>query len=163
MKDAIEAIWCHWTIVEPMGLWVPYWSSKKERWKYSFLCGPLETDMKGLLPTTTHSWHTRSSKWRQLVFFTWFIKSGYWQVGMHPNNRETTAFTAWSGLWQFYSRSTGISMRRLLPGYSYDERLQLWYQWTSWVVCSWQKLVSSLYIVQSQRCTLSPVYQHDVI
>jgi len=36
---------------------------------------------------------------------TWFssldLKSGYWQVGVHPEDREKTAFTTGRGLWQF--------------------------------------------------------------
>ncbi|GFS58268.1 retrovirus-related Pol polyprotein from transposon 17.6 [Trichonephila clavipes] len=36
---------------------------------------------------------------------TWFstldLKSGYWQVELHPNNKEITSFTTGQGLWQF--------------------------------------------------------------
>ena len=43
---------------------------------------------------------------------TWFssleLKSGYWQVGVHPEDREKTAFTAGRGLWQFRVMPFGL-------------------------------------------------------
>ena len=46
-------------------------------------------------------------------------------------------------------------MEMLLPGWSYDERLQAWYQCTSLVVLSSLKFVPSAYVVHSQSCTPS--------
>ena len=49
---------------------------------------------------------------RALSGATWFssldLKSGYWQVGMHPEDREKTAFTTGKGLWQFTVMPFGL-------------------------------------------------------
>jgi hypothetical protein len=35
------------------------------------------------------------------LFFTLDLKSGYWQVAFHPNNKEKMAFSTGQGLWNF--------------------------------------------------------------
>ena len=42
-----------------------------------------------------------------MVFITRF-ESGYWQVGVHPEDREKTAFTTGRGLWQFRVMPFGL-------------------------------------------------------
>ena len=44
------------------------------------------------------------SRW----FSTLDLKSGYWQVEVHPNDREKTAFSVGSGLWQFTVMPFGL-------------------------------------------------------
>ena len=42
---------------------------------------------------------------------TWFsldLKSGYWQVEVHPSNRDKTAFSTRKGLWQFRVMPFGL-------------------------------------------------------
>ena len=47
-----------------------------------------------------------------LAVAKWFssldLKSGYWQVELHPDDKEKTAFTAGRGLWQFTVNPFGL-------------------------------------------------------
>ena len=54
--------------------------------------------------------------------------------------------------------SKWISIEMLQCGCSNNERLQAWYQCTSWVVRSGQKFVPRPYVVHSQNCTLFQEY-----
>uniref|UniRef100_A0A2C9LQU1 Reverse transcriptase domain-containing protein n=1 Tax=Biomphalaria glabrata TaxID=6526 RepID=A0A2C9LQU1_BIOGL len=42
------------------------------------------------------------------IFSTLDLKSGYWQVGLHPEDRDKTAFSAGNGLWQFTVMPFGL-------------------------------------------------------
>ncbi|GFY22526.1 retrovirus-related Pol polyprotein from transposon 17.6 [Trichonephila clavipes] len=57
------------------------------------------------LPRIDDTLDTLSShKW----FSTLDLKSGYWQVEIHPEDREKTAFTSGQGLWQFKVMPFGL-------------------------------------------------------
>ncbi|GFY29442.1 retrovirus-related Pol polyprotein from transposon 412 [Trichonephila clavipes] len=49
------------------------------------------------IPLSGHKW-----------FSTLDLKSGYWQVEIHPEDREKTAFTSGQGLWQFKVMPFGL-------------------------------------------------------
>jgi hypothetical protein len=40
-------------------------------------------------------------------FFILDLKSGYWQVGLHPEDKEKTAFSTGHGLWHFAVMPSG--------------------------------------------------------
>jgi hypothetical protein len=65
------------------------------------------------------------TKW----FSTLDLKSGYWQVDVHPDDNEKTAFSSGQGLWQFPVLSFGLRnapatfellMETVLRGLTYD-------------------------------------------
>jgi hypothetical protein len=50
------------------------------------------------------------AKW----FSTLDLKSGYWQVDVHPDDREETAFSAGQGLWPFGLCNVPATLERLM-------------------------------------------------
>ena len=65
------------------------------------------------------------AKW----FSTLDLASGYWQMGVHPDDREKTAFTCQSGLFQFKVLPFGLTnapssfkrlMEKVLAGLQFD-------------------------------------------
>jgi hypothetical protein len=60
------------------------------------------------------------------------VKSGYWQVDVHPDDKEKTAFSTGQGLWQFTVMAFGLCnvpatferlMETVLRGLTYDSCL----------------------------------------
>jgi hypothetical protein len=68
------------------------------------------------------------AKW----FSTLYLKSGYWQLGIHPDDKEKTAFSMGQGLWKFTVMPFGLCndlatferlMETVLRGLTYDSCL----------------------------------------
>ncbi|GFW30421.1 retrovirus-related Pol polyprotein from transposon 17.6 [Trichonephila clavipes] len=70
------------------------WASQSSWFKDSY---PLPRIDDTLDTLSGHKW-----------FSTLDLKSGYWQVEVHPEDREKTAFTSGQGLWQFKVMPFGL-------------------------------------------------------
>jgi hypothetical protein len=71
------------------------------------------------------------AKW----FSTMDLKSGYWQVDLHPDDKEKTAFLMGQGLWQFTVMPFGLCnapatceklMETVLSGLTYESCFVYW-------------------------------------
>jgi hypothetical protein len=81
------------------------------------------------LPRTDDTLDTLAgAKW----FSTLDLKSGYWQMALHPDDKEKTAFSTGQGLWQFTVMLFGLCnapatferlMESVLQGLIYDALL----------------------------------------
>ena len=82
----------------------------KERQRHSTLCrlSTVEcSDSKRCLSSATHSRYFGSLSGSK-YFSTMDLSSGYWQVGVHPNDQHKTAFISHRGLFEFRVLPFGV-------------------------------------------------------
>jgi hypothetical protein len=109
------------------------------------------------------------AKW----FSTLDLKNGYWQVDVHPDDREKTAFSTGQGLWQFTvlpfglcnaPATFGILMETVLRGLTYNSCL-VYLDHVIVVGCTFQEHLLNLQLPRS-RLKLNPekcqLFRRDV-